>query len=62
MSAIDLNTFPTSKISALTMLHLEQLGCRSLTPEELLDKYEEVYTRIKKHDQELKAIRIKKQI
>jgi len=55
MQNIDFSTFPNNKISALTMFHLETIGCKSLNLEELLDKYEEVYAKIKNHDKELRA-------
>ena len=41
MSDVSLSTFPTSKISALAMLYLEKQDLSTLTPEELLDKYDE---------------------
>ena len=46
---IDLSTFPTNKISALTMLYLSKLDFANLTPEQLADKYSEVYAAI--HEQ-----------
>jgi len=41
-----LSTFPSGKVSALTMLYLEKQDLSSLTPEELADKYQEVYEKI----------------
>lgn len=52
MSDVSLSTFPTSKISALTMLYLERQDLSKLTPEELLDKYDEIYDRISEHCKE----------
>ncbi|MEL7659613.1 hypothetical protein [Acetobacterium wieringae] len=49
MSDINLSTFPKNKFEALTMLYLEHHGVKSLNPEEFLDKYEEVYKRMKDH-------------
>ncbi|URN85868.1 hypothetical protein [Acetobacterium wieringae] len=43
-------TFPADKCEALTMLYLEHHGVKSSSPEELLDKYEEVYKKMKDHD------------
>ncbi|MDF2590284.1 MAG: hypothetical protein K0S41_4127 [Anaerocolumna sp.] len=44
--SITLNTFPSGKASALTMLFLEKQNLSSMTPEELADKYSEIYDRI----------------
>lgn len=49
MSDVSLNTFPTSKYSALTMLYLQNQDLSNLSPEELLDKYDEVYEKIIKY-------------
>lgn len=49
MSNIDLTTFPENKYSALALLYLEQTGVGDLSPEELLDKYEEVRQRMRVH-------------
>lgn len=49
MSDIDLTTFPENKYSALALLYLEQTGVCDLSPEELLDKYEEVRQRMREH-------------
>lgn len=46
MSNTSLSTFPSSKISALTMLYLQNQDLSNLSPEELLDKYDEVYQKI----------------
>lgn len=39
-------------VHELTMLYLNQKDISSLTPEELLDEYEKVYTKIKKKKSE----------
>ncbi len=49
MSDVSLSTFPTGKISALTMLYLQNQDLRDKSPEELLDLYNETYQRINKH-------------
>ena len=40
------DVFPTSKIDALTMLYLEQQDLSGLSPETLLDRYDEVYKKL----------------
>lgn len=52
MSDVSLSTFPTSKISALTMLYLKNQDLSDFTPEEILDKYDETYEKIKTHNRE----------
>lgn len=44
--SINLSTFPSNKIDALTLLYLEQQNLSDLTPEELVDKYIEVHNKI----------------
>lgn len=44
---INLATFPCNTYEALTMLYLQNQDLSSLSPEELLDKYEETYNKIK---------------
>lgn len=46
MSDTSLHTFPKNKYDALTMLYLEKQDLSNLTPEEYLDKYDEVYKKI----------------
>lgn len=53
---ITLNTFPSGKASALTMLYLEKMDTTGFTPEEFADKYTEVYEKI---DARLKATKKK---
>lgn len=43
MDQTNLYTFPTNKNEALTMLYLQNLNVSEMTPEELVDKYDEVY-------------------
>ncbi len=43
------STFPSSRIDALTMLYLEKQDLSNISPEELLDKYDEVYEQISSH-------------
>lgn len=51
---IELSTFPTGKVSALTMLYLEKQDLSNVTPEELVDKYQEVYERINNRFREIR--------
>lgn len=44
---IELNTFPSRKNEALTMLYLQKQDLTGLSPRELANKYEEVYQEIK---------------
>lgn len=44
---VSLSTFPSSKISALTMLYLQNQDLSNATPKEIVDKYNETYARIK---------------
>lgn len=44
--SVSLSTFPSNKISALTLLYLQNQDLSSLTPEDLVDKYNEVYEKI----------------
>ena len=45
----NLNTFPSNKYEALTMLYLENQDLSELTPEKLLDKYVDTYNQIRKY-------------
>lgn len=42
----DFSTFPSGKVSGLTMLYLQKLDISSLSPTELAEKYDQVYTEI----------------
>jgi hypothetical protein len=52
--SISLNTFPSGKASALTMLYLEKQDLSALSPEELADKYTEIYEKIDARFKEIK--------
>lgn len=41
--------FPNTPSQALTMLYLEKLDTSNLSPEEFVDKYTEVYMKIREH-------------
>lgn len=42
--------FPANKFEALAMLYLQQQNLSGLTPEQLLDKYQDVYSKIRDHE------------
>jgi len=44
---IELDTFPSSKSEALTMLYLQSQDLTNYSPEDLVDKYTEVLKRIR---------------
>lgn len=44
--SVTLNTFPSGKASALTMLYLQNQDLSTITPEELADKYYETFAKI----------------
>ena len=52
MNDIDLSTFPSNKFEALTMLYLRNQDLTGFTPEELRDKYYEVYSKIRNHNKD----------
>lgn len=43
----NLNTFPSTKAEALTMLYLQNQNLSDITPEELAKKYSEVFSEIR---------------
>lgn len=45
-----LETFPANKFEALAMLYLQHQQISGLTPEQLLDKYQDAYARIRDHE------------
>lgn len=47
MQDVTLRTFPDNDIEALAMLYLQNQDLSDVTPEELLDKYQDAYERIK---------------
>lgn len=59
MDQTNLYTFPTNKNEALTMLYLPNLNVSEMTPEELVDKYDEVYQQINQHEKKKWAARNK---
>ncbi|MBB6217540.1 hypothetical protein HNQ80_003663 [Anaerosolibacter carboniphilus] len=44
---VTLNTFPSTKVQALTMLYLEKQDLTNLSPQDLVEKYLEIEKEIK---------------
>jgi hypothetical protein len=57
---INLSTFPSNKIAALTMLYLQNQDLSDIVPSELAQKYDEVYSEIKAHYDEIAKERHRK--
>jgi hypothetical protein len=55
---VELKTFPSSRNEALTMLYLQKYDLSNLSPEELVDKYLDVYQQVNKRFSESSAPRI----
>lgn len=53
------NTFPHSKVEALTMLYLQNQDLSNVTPEELLTLYSETYQKIFEADNARKGEKYK---
>ncbi len=47
MDNVNLNTFPSTKSEALTMLYLQAQDLKDVTPEELVAMYKDTLKRIK---------------
>lgn len=56
----DNKNFPSSKIEALTMLYLQKQDLSNLSPEEVMDKYQETYDKIRERNKEIKSERASK--
>jgi glutamine synthetase len=57
---VELSTFPSNRIDALTMLYLEKQNLSEITPEELVDQYLKIRERIVnqfKENQRVSAVR-----
>lgn len=52
MDNVTLQTFPQDECEALAMLYVQSQDLSNLTPEELLDKYQDAYKKIKEHRKE----------
>lgn len=52
MADTTFKTFPHSEVEALAMLYVQNQDLSGVTPEELLDKYQDAYEKIKAHRRE----------
>ena len=52
MNETNLRTFPSTKAEALALLYVQSQDLTNVTPEELLDKYQDAYQKIKAHSKE----------
>lgn len=52
---VSLSTFPSNKTDALTMLYLQNQDLSDLTPEQIVDKYDETFKVIKKRISEISS-------
>ena len=42
--------FPSNKFEALAMIYMQQQDLSGMSPEQMLDKYQEVYGRMRDHE------------
>ena len=49
--------FPSTKTEALALTYVQNLNVSDLTPEELLEAYEDAYARIREHHKQLRKER-----
>lgn len=56
-NTIKLSIFSEDKFNALTMLYLQQQNLSNLTPEQILDKYDEAYSKIRFHYEDTRSNR-----
>lgn len=49
--ANEFGSFPNNKIAALTLLYMQNQDLSSLSPESVLDKYDEVYKKLFLHQE-----------
>lgn len=54
---VKLSIFSENKFDALTMLYLQQQNLSKLTPEQVLDKYDEAYSKIRSHYEDTRSNR-----
>lgn len=52
-----LQTFPKNEREALAMLYVQNQDLSGITPEELLDKYQDAYNKIQAHNKAKRAAR-----
>lgn len=56
MPDVVLRTFPENEYEALAMLYIQNQDISGLTPEELLDRYDDAYHAIRNHHREKRQI------
>lgn len=50
ISSISLSAFPTNKFEALALIYMQQQNLSGMSPEQMLDKYQEVYSKMRDHE------------
>lgn len=45
-----LETFPANKLEALALLYMQHQNLSGLTPEQVLDQYQDVYAKMRSHE------------
>lgn len=56
---VNLRTFPATKSESLTMLYLQNQDLSKLTPQELVDKYDEVNKLVRKQISSKNSVQVK---
>lgn len=49
---VELNTFPSTKVEALALLYVQSQDLSGLSPEDVLDMYQDAYTKIRERSKE----------
>lgn len=57
-NSTELNTFPSTKVEALTLLYLQNQDLSDISPEKLVDEYEAIYARIKQRFSDRRSMRM----
>lgn len=52
MDGVELNTFPSTKVEALALLYVQSQDLSGLSPEDVLDMYQDAYTKIRERSKE----------
>lgn len=52
MDRVELNTFPSTKVEALALLYVQSQDLSGLSPEDVLDMYQDAYTKIRERSKE----------
>lgn len=56
--SVNLSTFPSTRVEALTLLYLQNQDLSDVTPEKLVDEYEAIYARIKQRFSDRRSMRM----